>query len=118
MPLSIYLCYILAEMKDPDYAVELESLLMALADKTRLRLLYLMADGEISVGDLTAAIGVSQPKISRPKTYAVAGPIALSDIKRRAFSAPASFPSVRMRRRSAVNSFRRFRRKTSSSLSR
>jgi DNA-binding transcriptional ArsR family regulator len=69
MPLSIYLCYILAEMKDPDYAVELESLLMALADKTRLRLLYLMADGEISVGDLTAAIGVSQPKISRHLAY-------------------------------------------------
>lgn len=69
MPLSIYLCYILGEMKDPDYAVELESLFMALADKTRLRLLHLMADGEVSVGDFTDALGISQPKISRHLAY-------------------------------------------------
>lgn len=69
MPLCIYLCYIRAEMKDPDYAVELESLFMALAERTRLRLLHLMADGEVSVGDFTDALGISQPKISRHLAY-------------------------------------------------
>lgn len=69
MPPRIYLCYILALMKDPDYAAELESFFMALADKTRLRLLHLMVDGEVSVGDFTEALGVSQPKISRHLAY-------------------------------------------------
>ena len=58
-----------SEMKDPDYIVELESLFTALADKTRLRLLHLMADGEVSVGDFTEVLGVSQPKISRHLAY-------------------------------------------------
>jgi DNA-binding transcriptional ArsR family regulator len=56
-------------MTGPAYTVELESLFMALADKTRLRLLHLMADGEVSVGDFTEALRVSQPKISRHLAY-------------------------------------------------
>ena len=42
---------------------------MALGDKTRLRLLDLMADAEVSVGDFTEALGESQPKISRHLAY-------------------------------------------------
>jgi ArsR family transcriptional regulator len=42
---------------------------MALADKTRLRLLNMMRDGEICVGSFTDALGESQPKISRHLAY-------------------------------------------------
>jgi DNA-binding transcriptional ArsR family regulator len=47
----------------------LESLFLALADKTRLRLLDLMSDGEVSVGYLADQLGESQPKISRHLAY-------------------------------------------------
>ncbi len=43
----------------------LNSLFVALSDPTRLRLLRLMADGEVSVGYLADELGESQPKISR-----------------------------------------------------
>lgn len=46
-----------------------ENLFMALADKTRLRLLALMAEGEVSVGYLAEQLGESQPKISRHLAY-------------------------------------------------
>ena len=36
----------------------------ALGDPTRLRLLELLSDGECSVGELVAALGLSQPKVS------------------------------------------------------
>ena len=49
--------------------VELEKLFVSLGDKTRLRLVSLMSDGPISVGDLVDAIGESQPKISRHLAY-------------------------------------------------
>jgi len=49
--------------------VELEKLFLALSDKTRLRLLALMADGEVSVGYLADTLGESQPKISRHLAY-------------------------------------------------
>jgi DNA-binding transcriptional ArsR family regulator len=45
--------------------VELEALFVALGDKTRLRLLALMADGPVAVGFLADRLGESQPKISR-----------------------------------------------------
>lgn len=48
---------------------ELENLFLALADKTRLRLLALMADGEVPVGFLADQLGESQPKISRHLAY-------------------------------------------------
>ncbi|MEO7659382.1 MAG: metalloregulator ArsR/SmtB family transcription factor [Pyrinomonadaceae bacterium] len=48
---------------------DLENLFMALSDKTRLRLLALMADGEVSVGYLADTLDESQPKISRHLAY-------------------------------------------------
>ena len=49
--------------------LELEKLFLALSDKTRLRLLALMADGEVTVGLLADKLGESQPKISRHLAY-------------------------------------------------
>jgi ArsR family transcriptional regulator len=48
---------------------ELERLFLGLADKTRLRLLGLMANGPVSVGQLVSSTGESQPKISRHLAY-------------------------------------------------
>lgn len=48
---------------------ELENLFLALSDKTRLRLLALMADGEVPVGFLADQLGESQPKTSRHLAY-------------------------------------------------
>lgn len=47
----------------------LENLFLSLSDKTRLRLLSLMADEEVSVGYLAESLGESQPKISRHLAY-------------------------------------------------
>src|SRR5258707_8479586 len=49
--------------------IELEKLFLALSDKTRLRLLALMADGEVPVGFLADKLGESQAKISRHLAY-------------------------------------------------
>ena len=48
---------------------ELESLFQALGDRTRLRLLNLMAAGEICVCFFVEVLGVPQPKISRHLAY-------------------------------------------------
>lgn len=55
-------------MKETDFR-ELERLFLALGDKTRLRLLALMADGEVAVGFLADRLGESQPKVSRHLAY-------------------------------------------------
>lgn len=47
----------------------MEVLFLALADKTRLRLLNLMREDEICVVYFTEVLGVSQPKISRHLAY-------------------------------------------------
>ncbi len=47
----------------------MESFYMALADKTRLRVLNLMRDGEVCVCFFTEVLGDSQPKISRHLAY-------------------------------------------------
>lgn len=47
----------------------LEKLFLALSDKTRLKLVGLMADGEIPVGVLVQELGESQPKVSRHLAY-------------------------------------------------
>ena len=47
----------------------METFFMALADKTRLRLLNLMRDDEICVCFFTEVLGDSQPKISRHLAY-------------------------------------------------
>lgn len=48
---------------------EYEQLFLALADKTRLRLLTLMANEPVSVGFLVDELGESQPKVSRHLAY-------------------------------------------------
>lgn len=48
---------------------EMESLFLALADKTRLRLLNLMREDEICVCFFTEVLGESQPKVSRHLAY-------------------------------------------------
>ncbi len=47
----------------------LEKLFQALADRTRLRLLNLMAEGEICVCYFVEILGEAQPKISRHLAY-------------------------------------------------
>ena len=48
---------------------EMERLFLAFADKTRLQLLYLLRDGEVSVNALSEALHSSQPKVSRHLAY-------------------------------------------------
>lgn len=48
---------------------QLESILLALSDQTRLRLVGLLAGGEVSVSYLAEKTGESQPKISRHLAY-------------------------------------------------
>lgn len=52
-----------------DRALELEAIFMALADRTRLRLLNLMGEGEGCVNHFTEVLGESQPKVSRHLAY-------------------------------------------------
>lgn len=55
-------------MRESTY-IDLETLFLALGDKTRLRLLALLAGGEQPVGDLVDQTGESQPKVSRHLAY-------------------------------------------------
>ncbi len=52
-----------------DFLLELETFFLALADKTRLRLLNLMREDEVCVCFFTEILGESQPKISRHLAY-------------------------------------------------
>lgn len=54
---------------DKDALAYMESFYMALADKTRLRLLNLMRAEEVCVCFFTEVLGDSQPKISRHLAY-------------------------------------------------
>jgi ArsR family transcriptional regulator len=56
-------------MTSESFLQELETFFLALADKTRLRLLNLMRDEEICVCFFTEVLGESQPKISRHLAY-------------------------------------------------
>ena len=47
----------------------LESVFKALADKTRLRILALLSNGEACVCDLHTCLGLPQPKVSRHLAY-------------------------------------------------
>lgn len=51
-------------MKKPN-SVEPEALFKTLSDPTRLRLLNLLAEGEVCVCDLHGTLGLDQPKVSR-----------------------------------------------------
>jgi len=54
----------LADLPSPDLSDALATL-RAAAEETRLRVLALLAEGELSVSDLTDILGQSQPRISR-----------------------------------------------------
>jgi ArsR family transcriptional regulator len=41
----------------------------AFSERTRLRLLHLLLDGEMCVGDLVAILGISQPRVSQHLAY-------------------------------------------------
>lgn len=56
-------------MSEMAYLKAMETMFMALADKTRLRLLNLMAAEEVCVCFFTGVLGDSQPKISRHLAY-------------------------------------------------
>jgi ArsR family transcriptional regulator, arsenate/arsenite/antimonite-responsive transcriptional repressor len=56
-------------MKSGKFLFDREIFFMALGDKTRLRLLNLIREGEISVGSLVDILGESQPKVSRHLAY-------------------------------------------------
>ncbi len=56
-------------MNGENHLTEMETLYLALADKTRLRLLNLMREDEVCVCYFTEVLGESQPKISRHLAY-------------------------------------------------
>jgi len=56
-------------MNDENHLAEMENLFLALADKTRLRILNLMREDEVCVCYFTEVLGESQPKISRHLAY-------------------------------------------------
>jgi ArsR family transcriptional regulator len=57
------------QSKERNRPVDLELFFSALADRTRLRLLNLMAENEVCVCFLVEIIGPNQPKISRHLAY-------------------------------------------------
>lgn len=52
-----------------DKSVDIQRLFGALADRTRLRLINLMRDGEVCVCFFVEILGTNQPKISRHLAY-------------------------------------------------
>jgi DNA-binding transcriptional ArsR family regulator len=54
---------------DERHLDEMENLFLALSDKTRLRILAMMRDREVAVGEFTDVLGESQPKVSRHLAY-------------------------------------------------
>jgi ArsR family transcriptional regulator len=56
-------------MNKRDRTLDIEMFFRALADRTRLRLLNLMSDGEVCVCFFVEVLGASQPKISRHLAY-------------------------------------------------
>lgn len=56
-------------MSNETFLKEMETFFLALANKTRLRLLNLMRENEVCVCFFTEVLGESQPKISRHLAY-------------------------------------------------
>lgn len=56
-------------MRDNVATREMELVYSALADRTRIRLLHLIRDGEMAVLPLAEKLGLSQPKVSRHLAY-------------------------------------------------
>lgn len=53
----------------PRSANRLDLMFRAFSDKTRLRILHLLRDGEMCVGDLVEILGIEQPSASRHLAY-------------------------------------------------
>lgn len=68
MPISVN-PYIILPMPRKEKPLPIDLLFRALADRTRLRLLNLIADKEICVCYFVEILGISQPKISRHLAY-------------------------------------------------
>ena len=64
-----YIMSVVAKRRNPPKAFPMELLFRALADRTRLRLMNLIADKEICVCYFIDILGLSQPKISRHLAY-------------------------------------------------
>ncbi|MEJ7849559.1 MAG: metalloregulator ArsR/SmtB family transcription factor [Pyrinomonadaceae bacterium] len=56
-------------MENQNELAKIENIFLALADKTRLRLLNLMRDGEVCVNLFSETLMLSQPKVSRHLAY-------------------------------------------------
>jgi ArsR family transcriptional regulator len=56
-------------MNKKEKKVHMETLFRALADRTRLRLINLLSDGEVCVCFFVEILGTNQPKISRHLAY-------------------------------------------------
>lgn len=50
-------------------ALPVDRLFRAFSDRTRLRILHLLADGEVCVGDLVTVLRLPQPTVSRHLSY-------------------------------------------------
>lgn len=56
-------------MKTATAAIPVDRIFRAFSDATRLRILSVLKQGELCVGDLVAILGVPQPKVSRHLGY-------------------------------------------------
>jgi ArsR family transcriptional regulator len=56
-------------MKLKSRQTPVDRMFRAFSDRTRLRILHLLRDGELCVCDLVATIGAPQPKVSRHLAY-------------------------------------------------
>jgi len=55
---------LLKKMPDPEAAMRLAETFRVLADPTRVKILYLLSQGELCVHDLAQLLGISQPATS------------------------------------------------------
>ncbi len=55
--------------KNAGQSNHLDTMFRAFSDRTRLRILYLLRDGECCVGDVVAILGIEQPSASRHLAY-------------------------------------------------
>jgi ArsR family transcriptional regulator len=61
---EVYLYRELPDLVDDELALQLAEMFRALSDPTRLRIVSLLVDAELCVGDLAAALEISQSAVS------------------------------------------------------
>lgn len=61
--------YEMARTKQPEPAGGIDLMFRAFSDRTRLRILHLLQDGELCVGDIVEILQASQPRISQHLAY-------------------------------------------------